>query len=70
MQVKPNAYKLIKKERLNIGMTGSELARRIGLTPQHFWRIENNKNKFTLELAFKIAKALNVSIKKFTQKLN
>lgn len=66
MHVKPNAYLILKKLRKDRGLTGAELARRMDLgTPQHYWNIENNKNRLTLEYAYAAAKALNVSVKKF-----
>lgn len=63
MFVKPNAYKLLKQKRQEVGMSGAELGRRMGLkSAQHYWNLENNRNRFTLEYAFAAAKALHVNI--------
>lgn len=39
-------------------MTYQEVADKVGITKMHYWYIENNKRNLKLELAKKIANAL------------
>lgn len=50
MNIKPNANELLKQRRKQLGLTEAETARRMGLkTTQHYWNLENQKNRLTLE---------------------
>lgn len=66
MKVKVNADALMRQRRQQLGLTGAEVARRMGLkTAQHYWNLEHGKNRLTLEYAFAASKALNVKISFF-----
>lgn len=66
MNIKPNANELLKQRRKQLGLTEAETARRMGLkTTQHYWNLENQKNRLTLEHVFVASKALNVKISFF-----
>jgi len=54
-----NLKNIIKALRKKLGMTQEALARECGVVRQTINCIENDKYDPTLELAFKIAKALN-----------
>ncbi|WP_203642898.1 helix-turn-helix domain-containing protein [Levilactobacillus andaensis] len=70
MFVKSNALELLQERRKELGLSGAEVSRRMGLkTTQHYWNIENGKNRLTLEYAFLAADALNVPITFFCQKV-
>lgn len=69
MFVSEDAYKTLKKLRIEKGFSGTELSKRMRLTPQHLWNIENNKNRLTLEYAYVAAKALDVPVEKFCKKI-
>ncbi|USS89984.1 helix-turn-helix domain-containing protein [Fructilactobacillus cliffordii] len=61
MYVKHNSIALMRLERKKRGITEVEMSRRMGLnSAQHYWNIENGKNRLTLEYAALAAKALNV----------
>ncbi|MCT3398889.1 XRE family transcriptional regulator [Lentilactobacillus hilgardii] len=63
MKVKANASELMQVRRKELGLTGAEVARRMGFkTTQHYWNIEHKKNRLTLEYAFVAAKVLDVKI--------
>lgn len=63
MFVRANALDLLKERRNELGLSGTEVSRRMGLkTPQHYWNLENGKNRLTLEYAFLAAKALHEPI--------
>lgn len=51
----------IKNERLNVGITQAELARRLGVTPQAISQYERGEKKPKIETIKKIADALGVS---------
>ena len=70
MFVKPNALDLLRQRRNELGLSGAEVSRRMGLkTTQHYWNIENGKNRLTLEYAFSAADALDVPIDFFCEKV-
>ena len=70
MFVKANALELLKQRRKMLGLSGAEVTRRMGLkTTQHYWNIENGKNRLTLEYAFLAAEALDVKIEFFCDKV-
>ncbi|WP_258115506.1 helix-turn-helix domain-containing protein [Levilactobacillus yiduensis] len=70
MFVKSNALDLLRQRRNDLGLSGAEVARRMGLkTTQHYWNIENGKNRLTLEYAFSAADALDVPIEFFCKKV-
>ncbi|MEX0417892.1 helix-turn-helix transcriptional regulator [Bacillus sp. C30] len=48
----------LRQKRLEKKMTYQEVADKVGITKMHYWYIENNKRNLKLELAKKIAKAL------------
>ncbi|MBJ8024622.1 MULTISPECIES: helix-turn-helix transcriptional regulator [Bacillus cereus group] len=48
----------LRQKRLEKRMTYQEVADKVGITKMHYWYIENNKRNLKLELAKKIAKAL------------
>lgn len=62
MFVKPNAFKILRKERMKQRMTQRELAELMGFnSPQRLANIEYGHGKLSLENALLAAKALNVS---------
>lgn len=60
MYVKENAKELLKQKRKDLGMSGAEVGRRMGITTQHYWNLENGRNRLTLEYAFAASEALNL----------
>lgn len=53
----------VKKFRKEQGIKATELCREIGISRQGLWKIESGAtNTPTLEIAYKIAKALNKSL--------
>ncbi|KFM95250.1 XRE family transcriptional regulator [Bacillus clarus] len=48
----------LKRTRIEKGWTCEEVANRVGITKMHYWYIENNKRKLKIDLAVKIANAL------------
>ncbi len=69
MYVKKDARQLMKAKRKELGMTGAELGRRMGITTQHYWNLENGHNRLTLEYAFAASEALGVNIDFFCEKV-
>jgi Predicted transcriptional regulators len=69
MFVSKDAYKTLKKIRNKKRISGTELSKRMGLTPQHLWNIENHQNRLTLEYAYMAAKALDVPVQKFCDEI-
>ena len=62
MFVKPNAFMLLREERLIQRLTQRELAKKMGFnSPQRLANIEYGHGNLTLENALIAAKALNVS---------
>lgn len=53
------AYK-IKQKRKEVGITGVEMAHSLGISQQHYSRIENGYTKITVEYLFSIAFVLNI----------
>lgn len=53
---------LIKVERARLDMSQGDLAERVGVTRQTIYAIEKDKFTPSVELAFKIAKELNIDI--------
>lgn len=52
----------IKNLRFLANMSQTELAKKIGVSRETICRVESNKSNPSLELAYKIAKALDTSI--------
>jgi len=48
----------LKEKRLKKGMSCQDVADKVGITKMHYWYIENNKRTLKIDLAFKIAVAL------------
>lgn len=60
----------VKKYRKQKGITSSELASAIGISPEYMRRLESEKSKsnFSFETLYKISVALEVPIDKLIQK--
>ncbi|KEK24733.1 helix-turn-helix transcriptional regulator [Bacillus gaemokensis] len=52
------ALQKLKRKRIEKGWTYEEVANKVGITKMHYWYIENNKRNLKIELALKIAIAL------------
>lgn len=64
--VSKDANKKLRQLRIKQGWSHAELAKRMGLgSAQHQANIEYGTNRLTLELAYKAAKALSVSVEVF-----
>ncbi|MER1692893.1 helix-turn-helix domain-containing protein [Proteus mirabilis] len=51
----------IKQRRKELRLTGIEMGNRLGISQQHYSRIENGNIKITVELLFSIAFILNMT---------
>ncbi|MBQ0623169.1 helix-turn-helix domain-containing protein [Proteus mirabilis] len=51
----------IKQSRKKLRITGTEMSRELGISQQHYSRIENGNIKITVELLFSIAFILNMT---------
>lgn len=54
---------VLKKYRLEQGLTQTELAKRVGTSQAQIYRLENSERKLTVEWAERLAKALSTSAK-------
>lgn len=54
---------VLKKFRLEKGLTQTELAKRVGTSQAQIFRLENSERKLTVEWAERLAKALSTSAK-------
>jgi len=52
---------VLKKYRLEKGLTQTELAKRVGTSQAQIYRLENSERKLTVEWAERLAKALSTS---------
>lgn len=59
----------IRKNRITKGLTGKELARRMGLSQQHISRYENGKCSFNFVYIYKFLNILDKSFSDFTQEV-
>ncbi|MED4653068.1 transcriptional regulator [Bacillus pseudomycoides] len=48
----------LKRKRIEKGWTCEEVANKVGITKMHYWYIENDKRNLKIDLALKIATAL------------
>lgn len=55
--------KALREKRISQGMTGAEVAAKVGISTMHYWYIENEQRSLKLDLAKKIAKAVNADPK-------
>ncbi|PRT14059.1 transcriptional regulator [Bacillus toyonensis] len=53
-----NNLKQLKQKRLEKGMSCQDVADKVGITKMHYWYIENEKRTLKIDLAEKIAIAL------------
>lgn len=53
---------LIKEERKKRNISGVFIAKKIGLTPQQYYKYENGINRISIGRLYHIAKILNVSV--------
>lgn len=54
--------KLVQRQRKNQSMSQEELANTVGISANYIGDIENNRKKISLEIAYKILKALNIDL--------
>ena len=51
--------KRLKELRIKLGLTVSEMAKLVGISPTYYWQIENKDRRLYYELAVKISKVFN-----------
>ena len=59
---KPHTLAMVKKQRLERGLTQSELARLVGTSQAQIFRLENAERKLTVEWAERLAPALSATV--------
>lgn len=55
---------VIKKKRKEIGMTGSDLAKKLNISQQQISRYERGNCRLTMDMMFDVAMALGISFEK------